>query len=291
MNPVKALLLAGICLLGVSGCGVKFYYGQLDWLIPWYVEDYISLERDQRTLLEQRLLDQLAWHCSTQLPEYARWLRQLSGDAQDGLDLDEVRRHHATVEAFWRSLMEQLSPDVSHIMLSATDEQLEELFDNLERLNEENHAEFVEPAEEDQAKRRARRLQRQFKRWVGPLQPEQKQAIAEWSAALTPLNVEWLQSQRTWQAELRVVLTHRQDTPEYHAAIEALFVDPQALWPQSYRDKIDHNLDLTLAFLSEFSQGLTPQQHRRLQQRLAALADDFEQLACRAERSEAAHTS
>ena len=139
--------------------------------------------------------------------------------------------------------------------------------------------------------RRAKRMQHQLKRWVGPLLPEQKQAIAEWSAALTPLNAEWLQSQRSWQAEFRAVLTLRQDTPEYHAAIEALFVDPQALWPQAYRDKINHNLDLTLSFLSEFSQELAPQQYQRLQHRLAALADDFEQLACLTDRPQATRTN
>ena len=36
----------------IAGCGPRLVYPHLDWLIPWYVSDYISLDSDQKNMLE-----------------------------------------------------------------------------------------------------------------------------------------------------------------------------------------------------------------------------------------------
>jgi len=41
-NRAVILLLAIV----LAGCGPRLVYPHLDWLIPWYVSDYISLDSD-----------------------------------------------------------------------------------------------------------------------------------------------------------------------------------------------------------------------------------------------------
>ena len=77
---MKKHILFLCLLLGLANCSAKLIYYHLDWLIPWYVDDYISLDSDQRTMLENRLIQQLEWHCRTQLPDYAVSLRKLGND-------------------------------------------------------------------------------------------------------------------------------------------------------------------------------------------------------------------
>jgi hypothetical protein len=69
-----ALLLCVALALG--GCSLRFAYSQLDWLVPWYVRDYVTLDAGQRGALDTRLADRLAWHCSAHIPEYAATLRE-----------------------------------------------------------------------------------------------------------------------------------------------------------------------------------------------------------------------
>ena len=57
MKNRAAILLLAIVL---AGCGPWLVYPHLDWLIPWYVSDYISLDSDQKNMLEKRLLKLLA---------------------------------------------------------------------------------------------------------------------------------------------------------------------------------------------------------------------------------------
>ena len=67
------ILLCSALLLG--GCGVRFAYSQLDWLVPWYLRDYVSFDAGQRSLLDQRLAARLDWHCRAHLPDYVGLLR------------------------------------------------------------------------------------------------------------------------------------------------------------------------------------------------------------------------
>ncbi|MGD8270147.1 MAG: hypothetical protein PVH69_08235, partial [Desulfobacterales bacterium] len=40
---MKKIPVLVILLVLLSACGPRLYYPSLDWLIPWYVNDYISL--------------------------------------------------------------------------------------------------------------------------------------------------------------------------------------------------------------------------------------------------------
>ena len=56
----KSLIVLTVILL--SGCGPRFYYNQLDWLIPSFLSDYISLNSEQKSLLKAQLQKQIEWH-------------------------------------------------------------------------------------------------------------------------------------------------------------------------------------------------------------------------------------
>jgi len=55
MRTLVRLGLPCIAVLLLAGCGVRFFYTQLDWLIPWHLRDYVSLDAGQRSALDRRL--------------------------------------------------------------------------------------------------------------------------------------------------------------------------------------------------------------------------------------------
>ena len=58
-HTVVGLLL--LCVL--AGCSsTSFFYNRLDFFVPWYLGDYVSLDRSQDELLENQLQPFLAWH-------------------------------------------------------------------------------------------------------------------------------------------------------------------------------------------------------------------------------------
>ena len=81
-------------------------YRNLDVLVPWSLSDYLSMNRQQKGWLDERLKAHLAWHCRTQLPGYLTWLgdiRQMVAhnevtDAQLRLRTEQAKQAIAEVE-------------------------------------------------------------------------------------------------------------------------------------------------------------------------------------------------
>lgn len=76
LRPVFIIVL---CLtLAVAACSrIDLAYRNLDVLVPWSLDDYLNMNRQQKTWLDERLKQHLAWHCKTQLPGYLEWLDQI----------------------------------------------------------------------------------------------------------------------------------------------------------------------------------------------------------------------
>ena len=162
---MKKILALVIGLILLSACGPKLYYPSLDWLIPWYVDDYISLEPDQSSRLRTQLARQLDWHCRTQLPEYAEFLRDLRrevGHNDRPVTVERLDAYKMRLIRYWNVLIQQISPDIAGIMLSATAEQIDELFENLEKKNRDIENENVAPPPQKISQNRQKRMQKRL---------------------------------------------------------------------------------------------------------------------------------
>ena len=279
-TTTRWLLPALLAALLTVGCGVRFTYRQLDWLIPWYVYDYVDLQQEQRSLLEQRLMSQLDWHCRTQLPLYAAWLSVLAGDPRAALRRPALDRHYRQLIDYWKTLAGRLSPELAAVMAIATDAQVEELFQNLEARNRRSVERYVTPGPEQRHEQRVERMTQQLQRWVGPLTAPQQRSVVRWSLDLQPMAEQWIAARRNWQSQLRGLLEARADRQALEQGVRRLLVEPRQLWSADFRVLAEANEELTLQFLADFGESLQSQQLRHLSVELEALAADFDALAC-----------
>lgn len=279
----KAVGLIALFLL-LSACSVRSVYRQLDWLVPWRLGDYVTFDSEQRSLLEQRLLAQLDWHCTTQLQAYASWFRELQ-QAPQPFSRDDIERYYHRTTEFWRVLMQQLSPDVATLLRTADAQQVDELFANLENRNRELEKEYVKADRGSVQKRRSERIEEMLVRWLGPLEKPQEEAIAKWSEELGPGGEAWIANRRRWQSELHKALSLRGDPPRFEARITQLLVEPETLWPETYKREYAPLRARTLDMLAEVAALQTATQVRHLRHELGAWADDFQALACSAAES------
>jgi len=281
MHHLRPLLLLAL-IIGLSGCTVRFAYNQLDWIAPWYLRGYVSLDEQQRSLLEQRLATRLDWHCSTQLPRYAHWLRELETQLASGdVSLEGLHAHARQAEAFWLELVSHLPADASELLASASDDQVQELFDNLDERTAENRRDFVDKPAEALQRERAERMAQRLRRWFGRLNTAQQARLEAWSVGLAPFGEQWLDNRALWQAALRKAIEDlRQDPPALEAALEQLFVRPERDWSDEYRARVQFNRDQTLVLLVDLYRLSSQRQRQRLTERVGSLARDLERLAC-----------
>ncbi|MBW2443054.1 MAG: hypothetical protein JRH12_21445 [Deltaproteobacteria bacterium] len=280
---MKKIAVIILIALASTGCGPRLMYQHLDWLIPWYVSDYISLDSDQQNLLEERLAKLLDWHCRTQLPVYAMTLRALGRDlANPAAPVSEatLQAYHRKIITAWKALLQQIGPDLTDILATASDAQIEELFDNLEKQNRKFRKKFVElPPDESNRKRQDRMIKR-LKYWLSDLNSEQKQAVADWSVQLAPIARQWIQNREMIQAKAHSLLAHRYDSPEFRSSLQELIIHPEKMRSGDYQRKIDINTKVTIFLLVKLNQMLTEDQRTRLLSQIESLAADFDTLSC-----------
>ena len=288
---MKKLICIPICLILIFGCGPGFVYPHLDWMIPWYVDDYISLNSDQSSMLKTRLMHQLDWHCQTQLSAYAVYLREIAADfenSQKPVTVPILESHIAKLLEHWKNLMRQIAPDVSDILITATDEQIEELFSNLEKENSELKSEYLDPSDGELLKNRQNKMIKRLEYWISSLTAKQAQAVKDWSIQLQPISEAWLQNRERYQADLQRLLSRRIDKADFREKLSEMLIYPERSRPPAYQKKLDHNTAVTLNFIVSVNRLLTPEQHKNLLQRLNDLAEDFERLSCEPEERAAA---
>ena len=55
----------------LTGCSAtQFIYNRVDILVRWYLDDYVSLDREQQARFDARLETLLVWHRREELPAY-----------------------------------------------------------------------------------------------------------------------------------------------------------------------------------------------------------------------------
>ena len=289
---MKKLIFSFCLLLLVSGCGPRLIYPHLHWLIPFYVDDYISLNREQSSLLEKRLLRVLDWHCRTQLPVYAQSLRELAKDLADPhqpVSYERLQDYSNKFISHWRELSKQIGPEMADILATASDEQLAEMFQNIEKRNHKFKSEYVDIPLAELEKKRKKRLTKDIEYWISRLKPEQKQAVSDWSDQIKPLAADGLRYRERILTEFQNLLVKRRHGPDFKEALVALLVNFDHMRAPDYQQKIDYNTDLTFKLLMKIDRSLTRTQRAYLLKRIGSLAADFEKLSCDPVRIKPAH--
>jgi hypothetical protein len=267
----------------LAGCGPRYIYPHLNWLVPWYVSDYISLDASQKNMLQKRLLAQLDWHCRTQLPAYAETLRAIGrefAEADPAIDYSAIQSYNFKLMELWKKLMRQIGPDIADILITASDEQIDELFDNLAKQNREFRQEYVDLPQAKRNENRQKRMVKRLKYWISDPTAEQKEAISTWSQQMVPLAEDWLQNREMIQTEARRLLVDRRSNPEFRATLLEIVVNPEYMRIPDYQAKIETNTELTIRLIIQLDRLLTPTQRSYLLKRIDSLATDFDKLSC-----------
>lgn len=278
----RIILLAVLALL-LAGCSrVQFGYSQAERVLAWTLESYLPLDRRQSEALSRQLADFKQWHCRSQLPGYAAWVRGVGQEAAAGVSASQVEARYANVRYFLRLMAEEASPRFAELARALEDRQLDDLAAAFDKANGKYRREFVDVAYKSVVSERAAKTRERLETWIGPLTREQRQLVDRWSAALDPAQADVLDSRRRWQRSLREALANRGDTVALRSRLFALMAEPERAYTPALTAKLETNRARTFEMVAEVSAQLTDAQKRRLVERSEALAAELEAIACTA---------
>ena len=273
------LLLAAALLIGA--CSTRFAYSQLDWLVPWYLRDYVSFNAGQRDLLDQRLSQRLDWHCRAHLPQYVDLLREARDTlATDQVAVADLEPFVQRGEAWWDELRGALVADAAVLLAGLAHEQVAELATAFERQDREAREQYLGGSAEERAEAQITRMEKRLRNWFGRLTAEQQRQVAAWSVALHPSTEQWLDGRRQWQQRVLEALAVRDQAAQFAPRVAALAAPFNADASAAYQAQLAHNRQLTLRLLADVFNAGTPAQRERVRGELDELATQFDALAC-----------
>jgi hypothetical protein len=277
----KLLALVMVVSLGLAlgGCTVRIAYNQLDWLIPWYLEDYFEPQGEQKALFAEQLHVFLNWHRAQQLPQYADFLEQVASWAEVGLQPENIDFVQARSAEFAETLLQRLAPEFMRLLVSSTEKQVNLLFEQLDLDNQDFREDYIEDPPQAQRKARSKEVTRYVQRWTGKLNREQRQLIENWSQQYLLMGEELLQSRLAWQQQFARVLQMRHDPEAYQQAFMALSGDSDYGQSDLLKSKLEQNGALLLALYYQLDHSLTPKQRKRMVSKLRRYAKDFRVLS------------
>ena len=210
-------LLLAIGLL-VSACSqTSLAYRNLDWVIPWRVNQYLDLDSQQKAWLKPRLQAHLDWHCSAELPRYVDWLQRTQDLLQEPApDAGQLEAQMLDAEQAFHAIVQETNSTAVSLLRDLRPEQVQRLYARMDKDNLEDRQEFLEPPLETQISERAERLEKRLTPWFGKLNDVQRARIAAWASERSEQNRQWLENRARWQDEFRSVLDARNeaDFPE-----------------------------------------------------------------------------
>lgn len=280
MRRASRFLVLLVLLISLSGCGVRTVYNNLEWLTVRWVNQQVSLDREQEDMLRSWLGEQLAWHCATQLPVYRELVEAIRLDVVSGnMDREQLARHGQTMAELGRLLTERSIPILIELAASLNDEQVVQVLEAFEERTEEVRVSVEEKSLQQLAEQRLAGMERSLRRFMGRSNRAQRERLALWAESLTATESYQLRQRLYWQERLAIALDRRDEREALAAEVTAL-MRPESAWSDEYRAVMEHNRALTLAALEDVISQADARHINRVSARLSGLADDFERLSC-----------
>ncbi|MHA6492818.1 DUF6279 family lipoprotein [Pseudomonas borbori] len=282
----KSLLLLIAFSLLLSACNrAGLAYRNLDWLVPWRLNDYLHLTKEQQAWLKPRLQAHLQWHCSVELPLYLDWLQDTQGlllQAQP--DSAALLGQLAEFDAAVKRVGREVTPTAIELLRGLDERQIGELVAAMEEDNQEDRQDFLDPPLADQIAERSERMEERLRPWLGRLDAQQKAHVADWATYLGEQNRLWLENRWRWQAELRDALAQR-SSAEFPAQVTRLLQARDSFHDAEYQRAYPRAQQALAELFAKLLRSADATQRERLAHRLRDLRRDLGEQVCSANSS------
>ncbi|MBT8047391.1 MAG: hypothetical protein HKN57_09235 [Xanthomonadales bacterium] len=266
------------CLLAIAllaGCSTAFTYNQLDWLIPWYVDDYVDLSRDQRKLLRGQLSSVLQWHREQELVNYIAILDRIESDLSQPVEAATVQSWIDEITSAGQRVEESMMPVALGFGAKISTEQMEEFTASLWERQREAEEEFLSRSEQEYIRESHDNLVDFLERFTGRLSSAQKQRLLLAASSLHRFDAAWLDDRANWLTRLEPLLQR----PEgWQDAVIAAYGKRRESRTPEYNEILDHNLQVTTVAVADVLNDLTGKQRRHAAKEIGSLRSTLQKL-------------
>ncbi|MGL5813316.1 MAG: DUF6279 family lipoprotein [Aeromonas sp.] len=265
-----------LCLL-LTGCATRVIYYWLDSAIVWQLDDYFSLDRSQKKLLDTEVKGLMAWHRQHELPIYARDLDALARAVASPMTPEQVSLHLDKTQASLTRTLENAIPRTVRLARTLTDAQVAHFMGDRVKRQQERQHDFATESKEEMLKGFRDKMNERLVFWIGKVKPAQAPLVAQWAEWQYEMMGPWLEFQGAWTKELDRLMKQRQ-SPDFGKELTRLLQQGDGLMDGRFTGYTDQSRQRTIKWLSDLSQSMDLSQRAHLYTLLKDYAEDFEEM-------------
>lgn len=270
----KICLICALLFLGACS-STTFVYNRLDFILPWYLDDYAELNRAQEKYLDELLSPFLAWHRSDELPRYVKVLEDIEASLDQPVTAEVVAAISAEFENAWFRLEGEALDWLLDLGARLSDDQIQGFLAELQEQQQEYEEKYLTRSDEEFHEESYDNLLDSMQDYLGRLNGAQRDLLRDTGNGLLRSDRTWLRERAAWLEKLAILL---QREPGWQRRVrEAIAARDENVSPE-YLRIYEHNLRLIHSAVAELLNSRTEKQDRRLRRKLSELREDLESL-------------
>ena len=275
-----------IALFVVSACSSTTYvYNRLDFLLPWYMDDYVDLNAEQEAYLDELLVPFLAWHRAQELPVYLTALNRIEDSLNEPLTPTGVGALVTDFESAWLRLQGEGLTQLLDLGARLSDEQIAAFLEALWEQQREFEEEYLERSEAEFYEDNYDNTLDTFQDYIGKLSDVQRQWVRDSSRQLLRSDQVWLQERALWLTQLAVLLERK---PGWQQRVRAAISARDDTVSPDYKRVYEHNMDAIYQLTARVLNARSERQSRYLKDKLTDIRQDLEALIAQGKAATAA---
>lgn len=277
---MKKISLVLICLFCLNACSTKLAYNFLDIIGKWYVGQYVSLDRNQKNILDKSADEFHDWHRQTQLTIYADYIDHIVHALNSGKISGEwIHKETDTLQDLLEVSVTQAKPIAITLMASLSDEQSAEILKKLKKDRKKFKKKYIDVSEKKQKRNRKDDLLEYIAPFFGSFTKEQKSWIAEWGTQIKDYETHTLQQQEAWSNTVKIALEQRDNSVALRGYVDSMFELHSDGWDLTFQDILDYNQDISYNLIARLVNSQSEKQRKRTIKKLKSYKQDLLDLA------------
>jgi hypothetical protein len=274
---MKSMRLGAVFLvLFLSACSsTSFVYNRLDIILPWYLDDYVDLSREQKNSLDGLLQPFLRWHRQEELPQYVLLLSDIEASLDQPVSLEVVAGIYTNAETSWLRLEDRSIEWLLKLGDELSEEQINEFLAVLGEEQEEYEEKYLPRSDEEYLEESYENFADGLGDYLGRLSSNQREILHGASAQLQRMDSLWLQERAQWIDDLTQLLRRE---PGWKQQLRDLKNNRDEQATPEYSAMYTHNLVVIESAIAEVVDSRSEKQDKRLRRKLKNLREDFEGL-------------
>jgi hypothetical protein len=268
----KSLIFFLVFLVGCSS--TTFVYNRIDFLLPWYLESYVDLNREQKQDLKQLLIPFFKWHREEELPNYLAIIEDLELALDASVEFETIAGITYDVEESWFKLEDRMLLWAIPMTRELSSKQLDGFIQSMQTKTEQSEKEYLNRNLQTYQNDNYKRLRKNLRRFMGGLNKEQLGLVSAASKEMIRVDGQWIANRKALIEKLKGILEREGG---WELALENIS-HRDDLVAQNYRKTYAHNISVNQNLLVEILNSRTDKQDLKLRTQLLKYKTDINNL-------------